>query len=353
ERLMAEEGWKWVAPASSLPADWHGWDQSKPKVTYTDEQKAKIAEYEAIMARTENDDTDAYPDARSAMESLQAKAAYDAMSPRQRAKSGVAVEIGAQGKLVRYFGLIKPEPKAVEPPPPAAAPTGKVIAADPAPLNEPEPEPRISGALATRLAAALTTASAQTLRADPNLALCVVIAGLMQNSSTAAVRLMHDGAGSRGLTWSDETFAKALGRVVRMKMDQRLKLLAEIAAASLSFHAHSAEHRALDDADTAAVVNAMNPKDLAKALKLAFDPDDYFKAVPKAMSATAIAEGMGKNAPDAETLAGMDKATLVETALREIPDTWLPAELRPLAYDGPAAKPKRKPSKAAKKKAKR
>lgn len=342
EQLKAD-GWRWAKPFSDLPSGAKWWKKSDPGVLkYADGEEEKLrqlkAESDALDDRYADDDDmemreyeEASGRLRDEIEAIEQKVRARSFSERQKAAAGCIVDI-EDGKLAVLYGVREPEEV-------KASAAGKKSGKPKAKADDQTPKDiadvSISNALVHRLTVQLTTGTATALVQDPDLALCVLLAGVAAYGGCGVeVGVSGMGRGNLDLFGTRE-FSDALALARKLKHEERLAMVAEVAAAALNF-----QNQPLDQArgerlhGPRSVCDAIDPALLNPALRGAFDARDYFGSVPKALALAAIAEALGPDA--AKPLANKPKPDIVEFAVANVTDTgWLPPQLRAAGYDGP------------------
>lgn len=351
---LRDEGWSWAELASNLPQGARWWSKIEPKkLDYEDGEQDRVNALKASIAEinTEEEDSTEYSedfDLRreplvTELEAIEARVARRSFTDKQKARSGVIVEF-EDGALHFIFGQVRPEERKPVPTDEKASKAGKGAAAP----SQPE-EPAISNALTHRLTVQLTKGAATALMQDPDLALCVLLAGT-SSSHDSGVKISISGLNRDAMDYGTREFVDVLAGVRKLTAQQRNEMVAQYAAAALDFQNQPLD-KDLDRSDHGprAICNALDPAALNAALRGAFDATDYFGGVNKALCLKAIEEACG---PDlAQQQEKNSKADIVAFAIENVPPTgWLPPPLRAKGYDGPpAGKPKltAKPVKAA------
>lgn len=355
------DGWGWVALASELPEAARYWQQAAPKkLIFIDDEEARLKklEKEAAEAERANDggNTDETAEARSQQLDIEIGALKLAVRSRsftekQKALLGCVVGLEDGAETLRV-GVQRPAEVAASPakaPARGASSKQKDKAAD---------EPAISQALLHRMSLQLTEAAATALQQDVELSLIVLLAGIQaRHDGNVNVRIGGVGAAKLDVTGAVEV-ADNIAVLRKMKLQDRMALVAPIAAAALDFQNCSLDQNVGDRFNTLhAVCNALDPKAFNAALRGAFDAKDYFEGVSKPLCIAAIREA-GFTEDQAKTSA-KSKGEIAAFAIANVPQTgWLPPQLRAKAYGGPpvakgkpaAAKPadpKRAPAKRA------
>lgn len=338
---LKADGWSWAKPMSDLPSGANWWKKSEPQTLKFEENEEEQlrqlqAERKAIEDRYQSDDALDYEEYEAAIERLDASidgiegaVRARSFSDRQKASAGCIVDID-DGRLTIVYGVRQPEEVKTSAGVDGRTPAKKGKGAAP----EEVADASISNALVHRLSVQLTAGTATALVQDPELALCVLLAGFAAYGG-CGVNVSVSGMG-RGLDlFGTREFSDALALARKMKHDERQALVAEVAAAALDF-----QNKPLDQNPTdrlhgpRSICEAIDPALLNPALRGAFDARDYFGAVPKPLALAAIAEALGPDA--AKPLGNKPKADIVEFAIANVPETgWLPPQLRAAGYDGP------------------
>ncbi|MBN8960555.1 MAG: ParB N-terminal domain-containing protein [Rhizobiales bacterium] len=344
---LKAEGWAWAKSMSDLPTGARWWKKVEPKALQfegDEEQRLKAlqSERKALEDRYQSDEEFDYDEYEEGMErldrdieSLEGLVRARSFTDRQKAAAGCIVDID-EGALIVTYGVREPEE--VKSAGGDAGESGKKKAVNKAAKNDPPDDvadAEISNALVHRLSVQLTTGTATALAQDHELALCVLLAGFAADHG-CGVRLSVIGLGGSTLDlFGTCNFVDALTLARKLKHEERLALVAEIAAAALDF-----QNKPLDQNPTdrlhgpRSVCAAIDAVLLNPALRGAFDARDYFGAVPKAIALAAIADALGPDA--AKPLANKPKADIVDFAIANVPGTgWLPPQLRAAGYDGP------------------
>lgn len=342
ERLVSE-GWGW---AIERPDSSYSFGTITVKPRLTKDEKARMDELQAIYESEADDGA-----AEIEMTAIGAGAKLRAYSAEDKARSGCFVKVSRAGALEIDYGRVKPEERKKEEARERSAEKKKAAAKSGA-----EPEERtsaISSSLAHRLSCTLTSAASAAIALDHDLAFSVGLAALMtERGSNTSVRLSNGGMEANRIDTYELDFCQIFETVQKKPLKERLALFAKVVGTALDFQDHSPEHvPPRDDADVAAVCNAIAPKDIGKALIAAFNVDDYFTSAPAAFAIEAIVEIKGKGIPIPKK-----KADIAALAAAEAKRTgWLPVQLRTAAYAGPGAKkpPAAKPAAKAAAKAKK
>lgn len=343
EKLMAAceqlkgEGWAWAieTPNDTYNYSHIGGGAGKPT-------PGERAELQRLRDSEDDDDNERFAE-------LESTIAARGFTAEMRAKSGCFVSINRDGKLAVDAGRVKPDEKrkveAQQRGKTAKAKKAKAIAGGAAGI--------VSNALMQRMSEWLTNAAEATLAKNGDIALAVLIAGFVAQGDKAVdveerglrrKREGHDYAGTRKQVALDGALKAALDQSVALRITQ----LAAIAGASLDFQSFNAEHPPLKDKGIAAVVAALPAKTFNKAIAACFDREDYFKSVSRELIQAATTDCFGK-----DTKLAVKKADAVTWAVKNIPASWLPPELRSVHYEGPSRTPPAKTKAAPKAKAKK
>lgn len=352
DALIRGDGWGWAVPVEDVKDRYTFGQLDTRDGKRTSEESARIKELEALR----DSDVDGAEEADEQLDDLLARIKSRGYSAEARAKSGCFVEIGRDGAVKIEYGRVKPEErKKVE-----AQQRGKTAKAKKAKAVAGGAAGLISNALMQRMSEWLTNAAEATLAKNGELALAVLIAGFVASGDKAVSveqrglwrkREGHDYSGTRKETPLESALAAALDQTPAARIIQ----LAAIAGAALDFQSWNAEHPPLKDKGVAAIVAALPAATFNKAIDACFDREDYFKSVSRDLVVAAAADCKLDKVP-------AKKADAVTWAVKNIPASWLPPELRSVHYEGPrktaapakvkAAKPKGKVT-AAKKKARK
>lgn len=361
---LRSEGWSWAELLSDLPNGARWWSKSQPKaIAYEGDEESRVTQLRAEIAKIEAEDeadedgtdVDALNARRVVTESefnaIEEAALRRSFTARQKAKAGCIVAL-ERGRLSILFGALRPEtskPSAGSASAQASKTKGAADALD---------EPAISQALAHRLTVQLTKGAATALMQDPDLGLCVMLAGMVCYFGSG-VSLRNGGLGAADLDIGSKDMPAALAMVRKLTPQQRMEMTAQFAAAALDFQNMPLDHAKGDAVHgPRAICNAIDAKTLNAALRGAFDAKDYFAGVSKALTLKAIEDACGADL--ARQQSKNSKPDIVKFAVANVPATgWLPTQLRAKGYDGPPigkinkALPaaKAKPVKAAAKKA--
>jgi ParB family chromosome partitioning protein len=346
ERL-SDAGWGWAEMLANLPHAALHWPISEVKTrVYEGDEEERLEACRTRLAAIEAMDEDEIDDATEdeqlrlnhEIRSIENAIRLRSYPDKKRRTLGCIVHI-EEGRLVTRAGVKRPAeaeqpPEADEPGDEAAKPaSSRKPAAAPAQASEPE----ISGALLHRLSLQLTNAAATSLIQDEKLAMCVLLAGFDCFGSTG-VRVSVAGLGMRhaaGKLLGANDMTRGLALAIQLKPDDRISLLAQVAAGALDFQNASLDDKAHGGA--IAICNAIEPKVLNAALRGAFDAKDYFSSVSGKLCLAAISEALGADL--ARQQAQKSKADIAAFALENVPTTgWLPPQLRARGYDGPPVK---------------
>jgi ParB family chromosome partitioning protein len=337
------EGWSWAELMSDLPQGARWWQKSTPKaLVYEGDEEARLTELRAQMATIEkrwldDDDENFDYEAREAanapllqeVSEIEARVARRSFTDRQKAKAGCIVILD-DGALDIMFGVIRPAEVASAGKKASAANANDAGTA----AEEAAPEPAISQSLLQQLSIQFTEAAALALSQDVELSLIVLLARLASDHDPC-VKVAVSGLGAAELDLTGVRDVSDNIRLLRgMKVQDRMSLLAPIAAASLDFRGRSLAERDGYYNSAIAVCDQLDPQSLNAALRGAFDAKAYFDGVAKGLALQAIEEALG---PDIARQQGKKgKPDLAAFALENVPPTgWLPVQLRAKGYDGP------------------
>ncbi|ACB27157.1 ParB/RepB/Spo0J family partition protein [Methylobacterium radiotolerans] len=334
ERLDAEcerrrrDGWEWVAKADDLPA---GWKWTWPRLSHgsrplTDAEQARLDELNAFLdAEDDGSVTDEKLDAADDEAAAIKASARMPLGLEDRARSGVVVTLGRDGKISVDEYVVRPED------------TPAKVASD-APAAEPEPEEKgLSAALIDRLAEQATVAVQAALPSSPRAALAILLAGTLSKSrGSGPVHITLGGLGGALAEANQEgRYDQILAGLLTKTVDELLDVAAAVAgrAVSLRHYDHSAP---ADRPAAMALMGAIDVDAMASALEDAFDGEAFFKAIPKGAILDIVGEVLGEDV--ARQVKNNKKGDLVEIAVANVlPTGWLPAEIRHPGYAGPGA----------------
>lgn len=320
-KRLVESGWSWAAPDWELPngARWSWGSIPAGSVSGHKAEKARRAELqEKANAQLATEDE------RAELHDLSEALALAAYSKAAKASSGVIVWI-SNGRLTLTPGKQKPSSKAK----PAAGAKG-----DNSNEQEEDAAPSISNALHERLSVQLTLAIRKALEHEPIVGLAALLAGLLASEHYAPIKVRANGHGTAAYG-EREAYATAFRRVLAMTDADRMTLAAGLAGTATDMVRHSAQQPPLADEGIATLVGAMSGMHVHEAITAAFDADDYFKSVSRAVILHALGEA-GLAGEGDRKAAKMPKAELVAFATTSLPQRgWLPPELRTVHYAGP------------------
>jgi len=318
---LVESGWSWAAPEWELPngAKW-SWGSIQPgAIAGRKAEKARRDELqEKVRVQVATDEE------RSELADLTAALALAAFSKAAKASSGVIVSI-QNGRFHLTPGKQKPSSKAK---PGANAKDGN--------SNEQEEEaaPSISNALHERLSVQLTLAISMALEHEPIVGLAALLAGFLASEHYAPIKVRANGHGTAAYG-EREAYATAFRRVLAMTDADRMALAAGLAGTATDMVRHSTQQPPLADEGIATLIGAMSGMHVHEAITAAFDAEDYFKSVSRAVILHALGEA-GLAGEGDRKASKMPKAELVAFATTSLPQRgWLPPELRTVHYAGP------------------
>jgi ParB family transcriptional regulator, chromosome partitioning protein len=330
---LVEAGWGWAAIDADMPQSWNwNWGKINPKIELTPDEEAQIAKLKLIVEDDEADWNDQEPAERE-IDKIEDAARARAFGPKQMAKSGCVVDISDEGELEIKYGIIKPEN--------VKGGAGVVESEQFEERRKAKTKEKkttggpatVTNALIHRLSTQMTKAAAAAVKKHPDDALDITIAAILANGDDfrPGVKLSHSGMGSHKAKGSFKSHYEA---VSKLSVAKKLGVLAEAIGVAFDFQCHSADafraFRAVGLPDTLG-------KEMVAELREAFDAEDYFKSVPKALCLAAIKEAI--NEDEARKVASKPSADIKKFATTNVPKTgWLPPELRTAHYDGPAPK---------------
>ncbi len=321
-KSLVESGWSWAAPDWELPnGARYSWGSipagavsgHKAEKARRDELQEKV---NAQLATEEE---------RAELADLRETLELAAYSKAAKASSGVIVWI-SNGRLYLTPGKQKPSSKAER----VAKAKGEGAEADEADSEVPS----ISNALHERLSVQLTLAIRKALEHEPIVGLVALLAGLLASEHYAPIKVRANGHGTAAYG-EREAYATAFRRVLAMPDADRLALAAGLAGTATDMVRHSVQQPPLADEGIATLIGAMSGMHVHEAITAAFDAEDYFKSVSRAVILYALGEA-GLAGEGDRKAAKMPKAELVAFATTSLPQRgWLPPELRTVHYAGP------------------
>lgn len=330
--LKVQQGWSWAEIDDDLPHGARWWPKSTPKqIVYEGDEEERLKTLKSKFQEFEDADgydLDEYERVRDEIDVIEQASLARSFTERQKKSFGCIVGVD-EGKLVILYGIRRPEASTN-----AASDRGaKATGAGAAKTKDAPEEPEISKTLLHALSVQLTNATATALIQDEQLALSALIAGFCcYNDSGVRVSV----AGLNAQTARELIIVKEMDRalpIVRdLKSDERIAMLAQVAASALDF-----QTRTLDGDDAKgprAICDAIDAKAFNAAARGVFDAKGYFAGVNKALCLRAIGEAMG--ADHVRHLEKKPKSEIVAFAVENVPPTgWLPVQLRARGYDGP------------------
>ena len=320
-KRLVESGWSWAAPEWELPngARWSWGSVPAGAVSGHKAEKARRAELqEKVNAQLGSEEE------RAELAELREALELAAFSKAGKASSGVIVSV-SNGRITLTPGKQKPSSKAK----PAAS--GKDSNSDD---QEEGAAPSISNALHERLSVQLTLAIRKALEHEPIVGLAALLAGLLASEPYAPIKVRANGHGTAAYG-EREAYASAFRRVLAMTDADCLALAAGLAGTATDMVRHSAQQPPLADEGIATLIGAMSGMHVHEAITAAFDAEDYFKSVSRAVILHALGEA-GLAGEGDRKAAKMPKAELVAFATAGLPQRgWLPPELRTVHYAGP------------------
>ncbi|AWI88373.1 MULTISPECIES: ParB/RepB/Spo0J family partition protein [Methylobacteriaceae] len=334
ERLDAEcerrakEGWGWVAKEADIAYEWSwSWPRLKDgQRAFSAEEQARYDELQAYLGADDDNATDeAIAAAHAEIDAIEA-AARIPLGAEDRARSGLVVMLGRDGKIAVQQYVVRPKDAPAKPEPAAAA------------------EPEGSGlpnALVERLCDTATAAVQATLGSSPTAGLVALLAGALTADAYAApMKLRLEGVGGAQAALRDkEAFASLVARLSAMSVDELLVVAAGVAARGVQtlYREHGSKPRPPSERPSVqALMGLPDPSVLQAELRERFDGEAFFKSAPKAVAVAIVGEVLGE--AEGRRAAGMKKGDLVAYAVASVlPMGWLPVELRHPGYDGPGS----------------
>lgn len=343
---LKSEGWAWAKQLADLPSGARYWKKAEPKaLQFEGDEEARLgqlhSDLKVVDAKWQSSDDEedydyeTYHDDRdrilAEIEAVRDPILARSFTDRQKASGGCIVDIDG-GRLSIVYGVREPEEVKAST---GSSDGGGKKAAKKKEVPEDVTDAELSNALVHRLSIQLTTGTATALMQDQELALCVLLAGVAAHHGDG-VTISVSGLGGRTLDlFGTRKFADALAIARKLKHEDRMTLLAEVAAATLDFQNKPLDEKPSDRMHgPRSICDAIAPEVLNPALRGAFDARDYFGSLPKPLALVAITEALGPEA--AKTLGSKPKGDIVDFAVANVPATgWLPPQLRAAGYDGP------------------
>lgn len=338
ERLDAEcerrrrDGWGWVAKADDLPTAWMwSWPRLKPgSRPLAAAEQARLDEINAFLDGEGDDVTDEEVSAAHAeADAIQAGNSIP-LGAEDRARSGLVVRLGRDGKVSVEEYIVRPEDVPAAPKPDA----------DPAPAAEPE-EKGLPVSLIETLCGTATEAVQATLASSPTAGLVALLAGSMTKDHWAApMKVRLDGVGGQRASIDDkEPFHALVARLSAMSVDELLVVAAGVAARGVQTLHREQGSKPRPPSERPSVLALMglpDPAAMEAELRARFDGEAFFKSAPKGVTVGIVTEILGE--AEGRRAAAMKKGDLVAYAVASVlPTGWLPAELRHPGYAGPGA----------------
>ena len=330
ERLDAEcerrakEGWGWAAKGADLAPGWRwSWPRLKDgQRPFSAEEQARYDELQAYLDADDDDATDeAIAAAHAEVAAIEA-AARIPLGAEDRARSGVVVTLGADGKIAVEPYVVRPEDVPAKPEPAAPA--------------EPE-EKGLSSALIDRLSEQATRAVQATLPSSPKAGLAILLAGaLCEHRGAGPVHVTLGGlGGAQAQLHNTGSFDAVLAGLLARPVDELLEVAAVVAGHAVNLHHYNRSAPATRPS-ALALMGALDPDAMKTALDDAFDGEGFFKCPPKGVILQIVEEVLGE--AEARRVKDHKKSDLVRFAVASVlPTGWLPAEIRHPGYDGPGS----------------
>lgn len=324
---LCKAGWKWAFQEDHVPGNkWSytllGADPKLGKATPAEEQMLK----QLAAEEDRNEEADEYNhdldvELEDKRELIEQEIRCRGFTAEQRAKAGCFVSVARDGSLSIEYGRVKPDDAKKVAASERTKPAKKKAA-------KPGQAAVLTSALAGRMTANLEKAAASVLMREPHIAVASIIAGCASGGATLNVRV----GGESQQKPAD--FASVFAAAIKSSPAELLMMLAQIAGKALSIVSYNPEGMPLNDKGDAALLNALPPAKLNKAIREAFDAEDYFKSVSIAAIVDAVRTAMGED--HARLVSKHGKADAAKYALTHVPKTgWLPKHLRTAHYDGP------------------
>lgn len=360
ETLIAD-GWAW---AIIKPPHFHGF-RDKVKAVFTPEEEARLAEIKTQRDKyQQREDADTPYDAAADDADLNLEMEENAIneaaelrsaSAKFRKAHGCMVLVSEHGKLAVEYGYKELPKKAAD----RAGPALSGAAADAYDRTMGKQKAKktaagtISNALNQRLSEQLTAAAEVVMRRSPQVAMAALIAGAHSQDKYVDIKV-HGLALKKRPTNARVSFTNTFEAMMKAKEPEVESELCGLVARALDFQEFNADVSPMKRKETAAVCNALDPKEMLAAIAKAFDAADYFANVSASIRKQAVTEAMGEVPA---VVAKMKSDAQAKWCTTNLPPTgWLPAQLRTEHYKPPAKGAKVAPTpakKAAKKKAKK
>lgn len=338
---LVTEGWQWamVEPSDSF---YYGTIPPSKKAKMTADEQERIAAANAAESSHEDDDEYDGETAWEAQQRIERTVLARSFSPEERARSGCFVGIDDDGGLRVRPGRIKPEAKrsakAQESADKRKKKAKKAAAAGEAPGL-------VSNALMQRLSEQLTAATSEALQAGgtstERIALAALIAGVRSLDKACAITerglMTKKDAGRKAVPSFKSVFEDALS----LKPADLQHALIALVSRALDFQVFRGDQAPLDDKGVRALVEAIDPGIMHRALLKHADLADYFKSVSRPMVVHALKE-MGQAEQGLKALSKLSKNELAEYTAKTAAatKTWLPPEFRTLHYSDRLGAPK-------------
>jgi ParB family chromosome partitioning protein len=336
DRLIAD-GWAFALLADSVQNRWN-WPKLAPsgKAKPTDEEKARLETLEEEIAQLEesgeasdglsDEDEERLAHLEAERDKIATEIELRRWGPRQKKTAGCFVGVSYQGEIEITYGVQNPKDVAKrEKEKPSAAGGADAGAGE-------SEKPAISDKLALALSEQLTIAAAKTLRNEPGLALCALVAALEARFDIGPVKLrssgyeaIPDGERADGDADGDRLFDfhAVFAELQAQSQEAVLARLAIAVSKTLDLRRQSAKQSL--GVGTAALLNALPADAFDISAREVFDPETYFKGVTADLCNAALDE-MGWAMADGRPKKKGDLVTMCVEAART--QGWLPKELR-------------------------
>ena len=336
---LVAAGWKWALPESKIEGHAYQYGDVHPSSSRpTKEEKARTEEI-AKLLENEDIDSDLEDQLREEQDKIDLAIQMRGYSDEQKAKSGCIVSVGHQGEISIDYGKIKPSEKRSIEASERSKSKSKAKAKKPG-------EVTMTHALAERLSTSLQKGLAEALAKSPDVAVSALIAGFASSGHVIDVDIGTRERSYGGKGANEKHFVNVFEGALKATPEARAVILAGIASKALSIIIRSGDAKPpLSDPGLQEVVAALPKFNVNGALKLNFEPSNYFDSIDLKSIVAAVRCSMGDD--HASNVAKMKKAAAAKFAAGNLPAKgYLPPMLRTEHYDGPT---EAAPAKAAKK----
>lgn len=345
-RLVEAEGWKW---ALIKPENYFDHDRDRLAPKYTPEEKARVVEIEAAVTKMDEDegaeyDFDLQENLEEEKSTIELAAQRRAANPKYRAAHGCMVKVGRDGRIAVEVGYKNP-PSTKKAGDGGTALTGRATEAVAGARKETASKKpsmaNLSNALNQRLSEQLTAAAVVVMARSPHVATAALVAGGMTRSEYGkrvdiTVRGLAEKKSTSAFARQGGAFVAMFERVLGLTDEKAGYEVAAMAASALDFQ-ESGGDSPMKRKETAAVVNALDPKEMLAAILKAWDAKDYFASISGKQRVMIVEEVLG--AEQARVAGKLKKDKQAKWCLDNItPTGWLPPQLRPASYKATVAK---------------